>query len=161
MRLYLVQHGDSLPKEVDPDRPLSPQGRKDVEQLAAFLKGRVRVARILHSGKTRARQTAELLAAAVAESPAIDTISGIDPLDPPEPLASKLHNWNEDALIVGHQPFMGKLVARLIVGAEEPGIVTFQPGTLVCLERALGARWAVIAMLRPELLVPFQRFMPT
>ena len=146
---------------MDPDRPLSPQGRKDVEQLAAFLKGRVRVARILHSGKTRARQTAELLAAAVAESPAIDTISGIDPLDPPEPLASKLHNWNEDALIVGHQPFMGKLVARLIVGAEEPGIVTFEPGTLVCLERGSDAHWAVAAMLRPELLVPFQRFMPT
>lgn len=153
MLLYLVQHGDSLPKEVDSDRPLSPQGRQDVERLAAFLKGRVRVARILHSGKTRARQTAELLAPAVAESRPLEAISGIDPLDLPGQIASQLQEWNEDALVVGHQPFMGKLVAHLVTGAEEPGIVVFEPGTLVCLARAADAHWAVTGMLRPELLL--------
>ena len=153
MRLYLVQHGDSLLKEVDTERPLSPQGRKDIEALAAFLKGRVRVARILHSGKTRARQTAELLAPAVAGSRPLETISGIDPLDSPEHIATQLQDWNDDTLIVGHQPYMGKLVARLVIGSEAHGVVVFQPGTLVCLERAPDARWAVTAMLRPELLV--------
>lgn len=153
MRLYLVQHGDSLPKEVDPDRPLSPQGREDVERLAAFLQGRVRVARILHSGKTRARQTAELLAPAIAGNRSLETISGIDPLDSPEPIASQLQDWNEDALIVGHQPYMGKLVARLVIGADAQGVVVFQLGTLVCLERAPDAHWAITGMLRPELLL--------
>ncbi len=153
MRLHLVQHGDSLPKEVDPDRPLSPQGRKDIERLAAFLKGRVHVARILHSGKTRARQTAELLAPAVGEGLSLEAISGIDPLDPPGPIADQVQNWSDDALIVGHQPFMGKLVARFVIDADAQGVVVFQPGTLVCLDRAPDARWAVTGMLRPELLL--------
>jgi len=26
MRLYIVQHGDSVPKDIDPDRPLSDRG---------------------------------------------------------------------------------------------------------------------------------------
>ena len=37
MKLYLMQHGDALQKDVDPDRPLSPRGRRDIEKIAAFL----------------------------------------------------------------------------------------------------------------------------
>ena len=29
MRLYLVQHGDAIPEQVDPERPLSAEGRRD------------------------------------------------------------------------------------------------------------------------------------
>jgi impB/mucB/samB family len=29
--VYLVQYGDAVPKEVDPDRPLSDTGRRDIE----------------------------------------------------------------------------------------------------------------------------------
>ena len=152
MRLYLVQHGDSLPKEADPDRSLSEKGRADVTQLAAFLKGRVRAARVIHSGKTRARQTAELLAAAIAPDQKIEVLSGISPMDPTEPVAEQVQHWNEDTLIVGHLPFMGKLVARLVHGAEEPGIVAYQPGSVACLERSDDGRWTVVWMLRPELL---------
>ena len=66
MRLYLVQHGEALPKQVDPERPLSERGRSDVARVADFLKGAgIRVTRVAHSGKTRARQTAELLASFV------------------------------------------------------------------------------------------------
>lgn len=50
MRVYLVQHGDAVPKEVDPDRPLSDTGRQDIERLAKFLNAaKVRVSRIIHS----------------------------------------------------------------------------------------------------------------
>ncbi len=37
MRLYLVQHGEAVTKAVDPDRPLSEQGRADVERLAIWM----------------------------------------------------------------------------------------------------------------------------
>ena len=78
MFLYLVQHGEALTKEADPDRPLSEAGRANVEHLAGFLAGRsLRVARVLHSGKTRARQTAEILAAALAPDAPVEAGDGL------------------------------------------------------------------------------------
>ena len=56
MRAYLVQHGEAHPEEVSPERELTPRGRSDVERVAALLaNGGVRVAKVYHSGKTRAR----------------------------------------------------------------------------------------------------------
>jgi phosphohistidine phosphatase len=55
MRLYLVQHGEAVSKDIDPDRPLTAAGRQDIELLASFLwRHRVSVSRIIHSGKARA-----------------------------------------------------------------------------------------------------------
>lgn len=152
MRLYLVQHGDALPKELDPQRSLSDQGRAEVQRLAGFLQGWIRVARILHSGKTRARQTAELLAAQLAPDIPLQAAAGLDPLDPVEPFARQIADWTDDTLVAGHQPFLGKLVARLVTGAEEPAIVAYEPGALVCLERSAAQRWSLLWMLNPKLL---------
>lgn len=153
MRLYLVQHGDALPQEVDPARPLSVTGHNDVVRLATFLKGRVpRAARILHSGKLRARQTAEALAAALAPGTAVETAAGLAPLDPVQPLAVQIRLWREDTLIAGHQPFLGKLLALLLTGDEATEVAAFEPGTLVALERGEDARFRIRFMLRPELL---------
>ena len=62
MEVYLVQHGEAVPKSVDRTRPLSDQGRKEVLQVAAFAaRMGLAVGEIRHSGKTRAEQTAALL----------------------------------------------------------------------------------------------------
>ena len=80
MRLYLVQHGEAQPEAVSPERELSAQGRLDVERLADFLGGRgVRAARVYHRGKTRARQTAEILAAHLAPGTVPDVLAGLNP----------------------------------------------------------------------------------
>ncbi len=150
MRLYLAQHGDALPEQVDPDRPLSAQGRADVERIAALFAEKIAVpARVLHSGKTRARESAEILARRLAPAAPIEVIAGINPKDDPEPLAAQLDAWVEDVLLVGHMPFMGRL-ASLLLGAGAPALA-FSPGTLVCLERQERG-WALAWMVRPELL---------
>lgn len=151
MKLYLVQHGDAVPKEVDPERPLSKQGRADVERLAAFLGGRHQVARVIQSGKTRARQTAEILAADMAPGIKIESMAGLNPLDPVEPFAHRVAGWSKAALVVGHLPFMARCVSCLITGNDEPVIVDYRPGSIVCLERGEAGNWAVAWMLRPEL----------
>ena len=67
MRLYLVQHAEALPADVDPARPLSANGRTDAERVATLLTGQVLgITRVLHSGKTRAEQTAGILAPEIA-----------------------------------------------------------------------------------------------
>lgn len=152
MKLYLVQHGEALAAEVDPERPLSPVGRADVDALARFLAERgVAAARVVHSGKTRARETAERLAAAVAPEAAVERRDGLAPNDGVEGPARELAAGAEDTVLVGHQPFLGRLVARLVVGREDAGVVAFEPGGLVCLERQEGGEWAVAWMLCPAL----------
>ena len=153
MRLYLVQHGDAVSKEVDPERPLSDQGRADVERMASFLgKTGMQVSRVLHSGKKRAEQTAELLAASVGAGGGLEKTLGIAPLDPTEAFAKAIAEWTEDTMVVGHLPFMGKLVSHLLVGEEAALTVAFCPGTVVCLERGEGESWSMDWMIRPELL---------
>jgi phosphohistidine phosphatase len=153
MKLYLVQHGEALADEIDPARPLSDAGSRDVRNMAVFLAERsLAVARVAHSGKLRARQTAELLADALAPGRPVDERSGLNPNDPPEDLARELAKWNEDAMVVGHLPFLGRLVALLVSGEQHDDIVAYRPGSVVCLERGSGDGWTVAWMLRPELL---------
>ena len=153
MKLYLMQHGDALPADTDPDRPLSEQGRRDLERLAVFLtKGPFQPTRFVHSGKTRARQSAELLAA-VCPGAMLETVAGLAPKDPVEPILIQAESWHGDTLLAGHMPFLGRLASALLTGNPDSDAVAFQPGGVLCLERADKQRWRLAWMLRPELLV--------
>ena len=150
MRLYLVQHGAAVAKEIDPDRPLSEDGAGDIRQLAGWLARRgVQLSRVVHSGKTRARQTAEGLAAAVSPQRPAESMPGLAPKDPVEPLAAEIHHRPDDFLLVGHQPFLGRLVSALLKCGDR-SVVAFQPGTLVCLEYDGEKDWLLVCVLRPE-----------
>jgi phosphohistidine phosphatase len=154
MRLYLIQHGAALAGEVDPARPLSESGRQDIQAIAAFLKGAgIRVERVWHSGKLRAEQTAHLLAKAVLPRGRIEQVGGIGPHDDVAGFVSDADVWEQDILVVGHLPFMSRLVAWLVAGDPEREVVGYVPGSAVCLERRDVDRWMVLWMIRPELLV--------
>jgi len=154
MKLYLVQHGAALAKEVDPARPLSESGRQDVQAMAEFLKGAgIRVERVWHSGKLRAEQTAHLLAKAVLPRGRIEKVGGIGPNDDVAGLVSDADVWEQDILVVGHLPFLSRLVARLVAGDPQLELVQFLPGSVVCLERCEIDRWMLLWMVRPDLLV--------
>ncbi|HYQ72566.1 MAG TPA: phosphohistidine phosphatase SixA [Gammaproteobacteria bacterium] len=154
MKLYLVQHGEAVPKAEDPERPLSAQGRRDVRAVATLLQSAgVRVERVWHSGKVRAEQTAQLLAGAVlprGRKP--QAIEGIDPRAPVADFSIDADVWEADTLVVGHLPFMARLVALLTTGDSDRDIVAYSPGSVVCLERADAGHWVVLWMLRPDLL---------
>jgi len=153
MRLYLVQHGEAVAKEIDLERPLTEQGRLDVQRLATFLAASgIYTKRIIHSGKLRAAQTAELLAAELAPEANLESMPGLRPLDPVAPFAEQLAAWTQDALVVGHLPFMASLVAQLATGREDAEPTAFTPGTAVCLERTQTNVWVIAWMIRPELL---------
>ena len=67
MDLYLVQHAEAKPKEEDPERSLTDVGSENAERMAAWAaRAGVRVEQIRHSGKKRAEETAEILAAALS-----------------------------------------------------------------------------------------------
>src|SRR5918996_2895008 len=142
MRLYLVQHGDAVPEELDPERPLSAVGRREVEAVACLLAGTgTRAVRVAHSGKLRAQQTAELLATARAPGTVPEIMTGLNPNDPVEPMARGISDWTSDVMLVGHLPFMAKLVARLVAGDEGKPVAAFVPGTVVCLQQDEAGGW--------------------
>ncbi len=152
MRLYLVQHGDAIPEQVDPQRPLSAVGRQHVEAIARLLASAgVRPERITHSSKLRAQQTAELLAKDCPPDHGAEAAAGLGPNDPVDPVARMVARSSAGTMLVGHLPFMARLAGRLVTGDEDAKVIAFVPGTVLCLERAAGDRWTVAWMVRPEL----------
>lgn len=155
MKLYLVQHGKACDKEVDPERPLTDRGRADIERLAQCLKqANVKADRIIHSGKLRAVQTAEVLAHVIAPGLDLESSNSINPNDDPAAFQWQQDNANNEKntniVLVGHLPFMGKLVSHLLVADAGKDIVAYRPGTVVCLERVDNA-WRLNWMIRPGL----------
>jgi phosphohistidine phosphatase len=154
MKLYLVQHGDALSKDTDPERPLSEIGRRDVERLAAFLKrAGIRASSVWHSGKRRAEQTATLLDAAVGTGRGGQPVSGIGPNDDVTSFAAALDVAAGEVVVVGHLPFVGRLVGLLVCGDPEREVVVYRPGSVVCLQSDDGIEWSIAWKLRPELVV--------
>ncbi len=151
MALYLVQHGKSLPKEVDPEKGLSDEGIADVERIAKKARTYgIQVSAIRHSGKKRARQTAEYIGRALSVSE-IAQIAGMNPLDDVTELAATL-SPAADLMLVGHLPFMERLVSWLTTGSTAFTVFKFQNGGIVCADRLPDTdRWAVKWALMPNI----------
>lgn len=153
MRLLLVQHGEARAKDVDPDRPLTDLGAADIDRLAVFLgSAGIRVGRVIHSGKLRARQTAARLAAVVAPGTELEVSGLIGPNDNPAAFDWQSGSWDSDTLVVGHLPFLARLVAHLVSGDHELLITAYRPGSIVCLQQGDDGQWLIAWMIRPELL---------
>jgi phosphohistidine phosphatase len=138
--IYLVHHADAVGPEVEPQRPLSPSGRAHAEALAQQAAARcVRPAAIWHSGKLRARQTAEPFHRLCNPLAEFSAIRGLQPEDPPMWVQDVLTGEARDVLLVGHLPSLPRLLTVLVRGDErEP--LSFPLHGLVALEAA-GARW--------------------
>ena len=132
-RIYLAQHGLALDKAVDPERPLSDQGTSQTRAVAEQLQlTNINVSRIFHSGKLRARQTAEIFASALA----VDDIDSTDNFSPNDDVRQTVSQLTfDDALYIGHLPHLDKLVSLLVSGDEASGVLMFQNSAVVCLEK--------------------------
>ncbi len=151
MRLYIVQHGDSVAKEIDPYRPLSDQGQADIQRLAEWLSSHnVRIGQILHSGKTRAKETAEILRPLLKSPSRIYEGHGLAPNDSPEAFLHQLRDRTKDTLVAGHMPFVARTVSQALTGAPDRQLVEFVPGSVAGIERIDGASWRLFMFARPE-----------
>lgn len=153
MKLYLVQHGDASPKEDDPQRSLSLQGRGDIWRLAEFLgQAGIGVEKVIHSGKLRAAETAEMLAGKVAPFTKPEVNDHINPKDDPRAFDWEKVTEGKDTMLVGHMPCMARLASLLIAGNPDKVVAACVPGSVICLECGSDGRWQINWMIRPELL---------
>jgi phosphohistidine phosphatase len=128
MELFIIRHAIAVPGSIllaDADRPLTPKGRKRFSQAVLGLQRlKVRFDRLYHSPWLRAVETAELLA------PVLDGIAVSSPAlaRPPSPDLLDAVVGTRVAL-VGHEPWMGELVAWLTTGTPpHGGVFAFKRG---------------------------------
>ncbi|HWP46563.1 MAG TPA: phosphohistidine phosphatase SixA [Candidatus Limnocylindrales bacterium] len=162
MELYLIQHGEAKSESEDPTRPLTDRGREEVRRVADFA-ARIGLhpAEIRHSGKRRAEETALIFAEALFLKDKIRTVPGLAPNDDVRPLAEQLDVETQSLMVVGHLPFLSRLVSLLLVDNPDRIIVRFRMGGIVCLVRGdsaesagIGRRWELAWIVTPDIIGP-------
>jgi len=150
MKLYLVRHGEAVEGSVNPDRPLTAKGRADVEGIAGAAAERIASLEVIwHSTKTRARETAQILAAYLR--PARGLVERDDIADGPTgPVADDIESADADLMIVSHVPFLPRLTGRLLEGADDVRPVAFPAAGLACLEADDALNWTLAWTLNPD-----------
>ena len=153
MELFVIRHAIAVPGSMrlaDADRPLTPKGRARFSQAVLGLQClKVRFDRLYHSPWLRAMETAELLAP-VLDGKAVD--SAALARAPSQDLLDAL--VGERVALVGHEPWMGELVAWLTTGAPPHGSVfAFKRGGVAWLEgQPQPGRMVLRAFLPPKVL---------
>jgi phosphohistidine phosphatase len=149
VNLYLVHHGDAVGPEVDPRRPLSPTGRLAVDIAAADAARRgARPAIVWHSGKLRARQTAEAFWRACNALATFSATKDLQPADPPSWLRDRLRGETGDILIAGHFPHLPRLLA-LLRGEPEAAPDFPQHGVVALRTADAGNTWQELWRISP------------
>jgi phosphohistidine phosphatase len=59
---------------------------------------------------------------------------------------------NEDIMLVGHLPHLGRLASLLLAGDPERHVVSFRMAGVVCLERGENGNWSLKWMITPDVL---------
>ncbi|HTG90345.1 MAG TPA: hypothetical protein VL914_09110 [Vicinamibacterales bacterium] len=147
--LYLVHHGDAVGPDVNPMRPLSDRGRVEVDMLAQ--KAAERGAKpdvIWHSGKLRARQTAESYWKRCNPLATFAAARGLQPTDPTGWIVDAIAGEDRHIMLAGHFPYLPRLLGRLQTGMADAMPADFPLNGVVALEQVEG-RWVERWRLRP------------
>jgi phosphohistidine phosphatase len=151
MHLYLVHHAEAKPAEIDPARGLTTKGMADARKVAAHLhKLNLGIKRIYHSGKTRAHDTASILAAQLSPVKGVIEAAGLAPQDDPQIWYERLKGLDEETVLVGHLPHLRRLASLLLCGDSERTAIHLKMGGIVCLRR-LEDDWSLEWAASPEL----------
>ncbi len=150
MMLYLVQHGKARSKEENPDRPLTDEGRREIDAVMLLMMryGAVTATRVFHSGKLRAAETAQQIAAKI-DAP-VEEADGLSPMDDPAIWSERLADDEQDIMLVGHLPHVARLASLLLCGDPEGDVVRFVNAGMVCLQGEDGD-WTLHWSIPPSL----------
>jgi phosphohistidine phosphatase len=153
MELFVIRHAIAVPGSMflaDVDRPLSPKGRMRFAEAVLGLQClKVRFDRLYHSPWLRAVETAELL------TPVLDGKAVCSPAlacAPSQDLLDAL--LGARVALVGHEPWLGELVAWLTTGVPPHGSVfAFKRGGVAWLQgQPQPGRMVLQAFLPPKVL---------
>jgi phosphohistidine phosphatase len=145
MNIFILRHGIAVePRtpgfENDADRPLIPKGERRLRSAAAAMK-RLELSfdLILSSPFLRAKQTSEIVA---GELKLKKRLGFSDELAPGGSSKALIHALNElkpapeNVLLVGHEPYLSRLISLLVSGGADAEAIEMKKGGLCKLEAA-------------------------
>jgi phosphohistidine phosphatase len=142
VNLFLVHHGEAVGPEVDARRPLSPEGQLGVARAAAEAAARgARPEVVWHSGKLRARQTAEAFWRTCNALADLSAARDLQPEDPPAWILDRLRGESRDVLIAGHYPHLPRLLTLLSSGRQNQPASFPQHGVVALETEDGGQTW--------------------
>ena len=142
MNLYLLRHGIATEPEAvgyapDSERPLTAKGAARLRETArAMEKLELSFDLILSSPFRRAKQSAEIIGRSLKSRKKLAFTDDLTPAGNPRLLIQELNQFRpepDNVLLVGHEPYLGKLVALLAAGNTSLEI-DFKKGGLCKLE---------------------------
>ncbi len=137
MKLYFMQHGPCLPKDRDPEQPLSPEGEELVRVIAvAVSKMNLKFDTIIASTKKRSLQTATFIAHSTGYPPEkIVQTALLKPMAPPAETINFLKEYEQqnNILIVGHLPSLAEVASFLLLESGKIRL-KFEMGGLGCID---------------------------
>lgn len=120
VELILWRHAEAAPGEPDMGRLLTPKGAKQARRAAEWLHAQLPdTARILTSPAQRALQTAHALAELSRRKPRVDDRLAPDAGVDDVLAAAGWPDGKATVVLVGHQPTLGRVAARLLCGREQ------------------------------------------
>lgn len=151
--LCLVRHGEAVGEAQNPARPLTGAGRVHAERTGSWLAAMGLPAdEIRHSGKLRARETAEIMARNLGLPPdRVREHQGLGPNDAVEAAAAELIAEHRTFVVVGHLPFLGRLASYMLMGDPERVPLRLSESGIVLLGRN-GGSWKLIGLVAPDLM---------
>ena len=116
-------------------RPLSDRGRVQVDMLARKAAQRGAKPEVIwHSGKLRARQTAEAYWKRCNPLAEFSATRGLQPTDPTAWILDAIEGQTRHIMLTGHFPHLPRLLGRLTTGNLEAGPADFPLNGIVALE---------------------------
>jgi phosphohistidine phosphatase len=157
MNLYLLRHGLAVDHGTpgyarDADRPLTPKGERKLARIADAM-GELELSfdLILSSPYTRARQTAEIIAAALNARKKLEFSEGLTPDGSFKTLIegiNQLESRPDNVLLVGHEPHLSGLISLLVSGDSSFRVVMKKGGLCkLSIESLKHGRCAVLEWL--------------
>lgn len=135
MEIILWRHAEAEDGGADLERALTERGIRQASRVGRWLRKRLRGDwRVIASPALRARQTAAGLAMP------FEVVASIAPGAEPEAVlnASQWPNGPGNVVIVGHQPTLGQVAARLLAGRQGDVLIRKGGAWWFCAEPAQG-----------------------
>lgn len=153
MKLYLLRHGEAVENNDGGESTLSEWGKFEVGKTGAEIAARIdRLDIIFHSKKLRAKQTAEIIQAAMKFKTIVplNEMEGLNPNDSAAEIAKWASEIQNDIMLVGHLPFMDKLAVLLLKESAEKHSISFGIACVACLERGNSGDWFLMWFFNPK-----------